>query len=165
MGTSKKRAAPGDPKQIFLNADNFCEAAKMLNAATPENPSVIAPACAVAALATELLLKSLITDEGLNVVPHSHDLKRLYGLIELATKIEIEAQWDELMKLPEMAERLEKNPSHKLELGACLTASKDAFEHYRHIYEPLRHVAFTVGSLPHLLRHIILTMHPEWRPS
>jgi len=137
----------------------------MLNAVTPHNPSVIAPACAVAALATELLLKSLISDEGLNAVPRSHDLERLYGLIEQATKVDIEAQWGELMKLPEMAERLRQSPSHKMELGACLTESKDAFENYRHIYEPSRQVAFTVGSLPHLLRNIILTMHPEWRPS
>src|ERR1022692_1254461 len=164
-GAKPRVPPPHDPQQIFLNGHNFGEAAKMLFAAAPQDPSVIAPACAVAALATELLLKSLIAYEGVYNVPRSHDLDRLYGLIDPATKDKLETQWDELMALPEMALRLKDSPSHQMELGACLADSRNAFDNYRFIYDPSRHVTFTVGSLPHLLRHIILSMHPDWRPS
>jgi hypothetical protein len=163
-----------DPLQIFMHADGFYKAEKIIsNIDFNSNPQLAAEvaqaAMVLSALNSELFLKCIICIET-GKLAHGHHLGELFGELRPQTRKRIEHIWDtELVPFRNpMWMKIENSfgDGRRIarDLLSALTGGSTAFEKIRYSYEPDNEdVQFYIGDLPRILGRVILEMKPEWR--
>lgn len=116
------------------------------------------------AFAAEAYLKSLLTLRKKHF-PQDHNLWRLFGLLPLEDKRQIEESWN-AETLPNVLQAA-KNPPPDIvpptTMMQCLKKSAEAFKEWRYNTKETRY--WWLGSFPNNVRNCILDLRPEWRTS
>jgi hypothetical protein len=153
-----------DPSNIFIVAEQFWRATRILRREEDRVPPVVC-----AALALELYLKSLIAMRPGAKVPSDHNLKRLFDCLDSSTQAQIRAYFQpyetETGLLLDHAYRAagKTRPAGDL-FGFVLRASRGAFLTYRYIYEKglEANQGWGADRIMQAARNVIIDRHPEW---
>jgi HEPN domain-containing protein len=162
-----------DPKLIFVEAEQFHEASRLLGRfATLHARHVGHPSIICSAYALELYLKCLIVISG-KKPPTIHNLKKLFKIVRPEDQAEIREYFR--TKEPEMTRFFvsanrdagwEMMPP-KPDFDQQLKASADAFYLMRYIYEDKKKPDHPIGYFAYPIedgaRAAILRLRPEWK--
>jgi HEPN domain-containing protein len=170
-----------DPLNIFVVADQF-RATASLSLVIPNVASVIATVIpelhsasrlylptsymVCKAFALELYFKCLIRIGGRSY-GREHDLKKLFRLIRLAHRSEIERRWqvnaDALRSEVHGMYAADGRPLPKVDLNFVLTTSKDAFSIMRYAFEGIPpDTGWLADTILEAARDTILAMYSDW---
>lgn len=91
-----------DPFKIFMNAERFRIADRLLRADTYRQylATVASPAIVLCAFSAELYSKCIISLETNSPAPRSHDLEGLYRKLSPKSRQRLESLWDEFASSP-----------------------------------------------------------------
>jgi hypothetical protein len=160
---------PVDPLQIFLHADGFFKAGRILRSVQSNQTAmeVAQPVMVLAALTIELFLKCIVCIET-GVVPRGHRLDELFAQLSEPTRGRIEQLWNtELLPRREgFFANVEKNLGYKIprDLSGALASGSRAFEKIRYSYENDNEgLNFYVEDLTGILGRMILEKKPKWK--
>jgi HEPN domain-containing protein len=165
------------PEKIFSHASAFHKSYDMLvKSASPVDGArpdeqligiVAYPALVLSVFASELYLKSLLCMET-GTVPNTHDLKKLFGGLKIATRRELDDLWDADIRLLERQPILDQirlllpgGDKFRPDLRYALEKGANAFMELRYFYEKERSY-FLLSDFPFLLRKAILKRCPSW---
>lgn len=151
-------AGPGDPRQLFTNADNF-----RLQSQLPGDVRFGQSVVVLAAFASELFIKCIVTLES-GRQPAGHDLAALFSKISRAVRTKIEKRWD-IEFAPKRAEQLdavEKDLGIKIprDFNSLLRVGAKSFAQMRYAHEQQPAGNFFLVDFPLLLRATIIDMKP-----
>jgi HEPN domain-containing protein len=163
---------PHDPGDIFVVAEQFRNASKLLNLGQTSFPFDVRMAMmSCAAFALELYLKCLIAMETGKVPPAIHDLQKLFDHLHASTQMKIRRYFDDNSSVvkafveAQFAKHGVKAPN--IDFDYVLAASRDAFPLARYIYE--RGLPAEKGWIADVIlegaRRTILDRFPDWRDS
>jgi HEPN domain len=157
-----------DPKLVYEQGLRFLVAESRLR--SPANVDDFGkilgiPAAVLNALADELFLKAMLLIEG-KTSPRTHNLAKLFQLLEPDTKTRIEILWD-ASALANKHNFAKHEARHNItvprDLRSALDSCGDFFEKGRYIYEDPSSVRFWLSDLPPILKSVVLTLKPEWK--
>ena len=177
-----------DPKEIFLMAEAFSNAARtigdhhnhrdgMTNPSQTihtQAPLDLIPAAVCAAFSLELYFKCLLRLE--NVNPRKmHDLDALFAKLSTESRRFIRQCYThevgptvETMKRTAArlkAEGINHTPPAIEDLDHVLSASAKVFEKFRYAFEGLSREEWIAGNVTTCVRRRIIALHPEWEPQ
>jgi hypothetical protein len=165
-----------DPLKIFVHARNFHGSyERLLKSAVPEgtreaDEAVVAiighPALMLSAFTSELYLKCLLCVES-DSIPSTHNLKKLFELLKVPTRHEIDDLWDahihhpDLLAIIEKVRQMPKGKDIRLDLRYALDIGADSFMDLRYFYEK-QESYYLLQDFPKLLKKAILKRFPSW---
>jgi hypothetical protein len=157
-----------DPKLVYEQGLRFLAAESRLRA--PANADDFGrilgiPSAVLNTLADELFLKAMLLIEG-KEPPRTHNLAKLFQLLDSDTQIKIEILWD-ASALANKHNFAKHEARHGItiprDLKITLDSCGDFFEKGRYIYEDPNAVKFWLSDLPPVLKSVVLTLKPEWK--
>jgi hypothetical protein len=152
--------SPLDPKQVYDQADRFHLAEHLLNVQLAMDDAtrnmVRIPAMVVSAFSAELYLKCLLLleDKSFGAI---HNLHKLFVPLTDATKVKVQAQWDEMLtKTATERDAFEKKYGTVVpkDIAAALSECGDTFELLRYVYEG-KTIKHYTPYLPLVFRRVI----------
>jgi hypothetical protein len=163
-----------DPHSIFLQAENFHQASKLIShtmrTSPPDDwhPELIIPDVVISAFACELYFKCMLTIEKKSDPPRIHHLDRLFTMLSADLQQKIERRWDAYVENSKMIGVLLADTELNLTreafwLVTVLWQARKAFEEWRYVFEEEPQNGFgAVTNLLFILREILIEMNPPW---
>jgi hypothetical protein len=160
-----------DPRDIFAHAGFYHKSSALLSSEIVKDmpreahTEFVFPQVVMSAIASEVYLKCLHAIESQGTVPKDHPLDKLFGGLSVATKQVVKKHWNAMAAqnpiFKTSSARPGKRPKH--DMVSALREGGLAFMRYRYAYEGKQLKAYSLGSLPDVLRDAILELKPEWR--
>jgi hypothetical protein len=158
-----------DPHRIFLQAENFHQASKLINHVMRESPAgdwhpeLLVPDIVVTAFACEIYLKCLIAIDRKTNPPYWHELDRLYGKLSQDLKSNLQRKWEQYLSTSKQRQRIESGTKEMPQsLARAIKYHADHFEDFRYIYEMSDPKEFYLNGLLNILRNTALEFFPKW---
>jgi len=153
-----------EARRIFVAAENFAIAHRVLVESVRESQRTIPPQVMVAAFTVELFLKCLLVDSGAPTIPAKHDLAMLFNNLPPATRAAIEKVWKEYRQfLKEKGDAPSDVPAKIADIFAkCANYFDDWRFYFEHAKSTLTLDSTPVAALG-VLHVFILRLHPDWK--
>jgi hypothetical protein len=153
-------------KLMIHQANGFANASRIvLNAQSPENPQFGLVFGVCGAFSVELYLKLLLTVEGAETIPVTHNLKILFNQVSKESRGKLRKQHNELV-VDDPVMILLRARGIKTDLDSLLEQGQDVFEQFRYIYEGVpsteQDIGFGLGIFGGCVRNRILDLRLEW---
>jgi len=143
----------------------FSEASDLLAAAMQDKRYLGFAYGVNAAFSVELYLKCLLTVEGSEEVPFTHNLKELFQLLREESKGKLRESHNDWVLEDSMMIEVRRH-GRKTDLNSLLEEMQDIFVRFRYFYEGLpdvtRDCGFGLRIFADCLRNRILDLRPDW---